>query len=159
MEFNLIDYKLFKIKYVLKFTKVFFFFNSTRLKYRNWVLVEQALNKIKLKYYKVYNISTDKIITSSVFRNGNKLIVNGSTLLVSLDDKEANHMNFPVTRKLFNVHQLLTFLSIGINNKIYSNFQIEKINFSNYSKNLSIFCYTIKKNLKKQLVMNLNEIQ
>jgi hypothetical protein len=155
MEFNLIDYKLFKMKYILKFTQLFFFFNSTRLKSRNWVLVEQALNNIKLKYYKVYNISTNKIVTSSIFRNGNK-IVNGSTLLVSLNSKEANNINFPMTTKLITAHQLLTFLSIKINNKVYSNFQIERINFSNYTRNLLTFCYTIKKNLKKQLIMNLN---
>ena len=137
---------------MLKFTRIFFFFSCTRLKSRNWVNVEQALKNIKLEYYKIYNISTNKVMSSSIFKNANKLISNGSTLLVNLDIKSID-MNLPLITKLFVVHQLLTFLSIKINNKTYSSVQIEKVNFSNYDKNLSIFCCTIKRNLKKQFVV------
>lgn len=91
-------------------------------------------------------------MSSSIFKNANKLISNGSTLLINLDTKSID-MNLPLTTKLFVVHQLLTFLSVKINNKTYSSVQIEKVNFSNYDKNLSIFCYTIKRNIKKQFVV------
>jgi hypothetical protein len=158
MEFNLIDYKVFKIKYMLKFINLFFFFNSTRLKSRNWVFVEQALNSIKLSYYKVYNISTNKIINNSIFKNGNKLIVNGTTLFVTQNPKKANNKSFLSSTKTVNAHPLLIFLSAKINNKVYSSVQIEKINFSSYNKNLSIFCYSIKRNLKKQFIINFNTI-
>jgi hypothetical protein len=158
MEFNLIDYKIFKVKYMLKFAHLFFFFNSTRLKSRNWVFVEQALNSIKLSYYKVYNISTNKIINNSVFKNGNKLIVNGTTIFVTLNKKKLNNKIFPSSTRVINAHPLLIFLSAKINNKVYSSSQIEKINFSSYNKNLSIFCYSIKRNLKKQFIVNFNTI-
>jgi hypothetical protein len=155
MEFNLIDYKIFKIKYMLKFTQLFFFFNGTRLRSRNWVLVEQALKLIKLNYYKVYNISTNKIIDLSTFKNGNKLIINGTTLFVALNSRKANE-SFPIVTKLISTHPLLTFLSTKINNKIYSSLQIRKINFASYNKNLSIFCYSLKKKVKKQFLVNFN---
>ena len=159
MEFNLIDYKLFKIKYMLKFIPLFFFFNSTRLKSKNWVFVEQALNIIKLNYYKVYNISTNKVISNSVLKNGNKLIISGTTLFVNLNIKKPNNKDFPLITKLIHAHSLLTFLSAKINNKVYSSIQIQKINFSSYNKNLSIFCYSIKRNLKEQFVINFSAIK
>jgi hypothetical protein len=152
MEFNLIYYKIFKVKYMLKFTPLFFFFNSTRLKSRNWVFVEQSLKAIKLSYYKVYNISTNSLVNHSIFKNGNKLLVNGTTLFV---DKNTNK-DFPLATKLANAHPLLVFLSTKINNRIYSNFQIQTINFSSYNQNLLILNFLLKINLKKQLTLNFN---
>ena len=159
MEFDLINYKIFKTKYTLKFTPFFFFFSSTRLKSRNWMFVEQALNTIELNYYKVYNISTNKVVYKSIFKGGNQLIINGSTLFVTLDKKKANKKSFPLVLKLINAHPLLTFLSAKINNKVYSSLQIQRINFSSYIKNFSVFCYAIKKTLKKQFILNFNEIK
>lgn len=146
MDFKLINYKIFKIKNLLKHTKLLFIFHSTRLKSENWLPVEQALKLKDFSYYKIYNVTANIIIKNSIFKNANKLLINTMTLFCTLNN------NFFLIPKLININPLLTFLFIKINNKLYSNSQIQKINFSTYQKNILTFCYLLEKTLKKSLI-------
>jgi hypothetical protein len=155
MEFQFIDYKIFKTKKMLKRAKLLFIFHNTRLKSKNWLFVEQALKIIELSYYKVYNKSANMILKNSIFKNNNKLIINGTTILSIIDqsffeNKKKNSLI--LTTKLMVTHELLTFLFTKINNKLYSNYQTQKIKIKKHKTNISILCFLIQQTLKKKII-------
>lgn len=144
MEFKKINYEIFKIKCDIKYHETFFC-SGTKLNAKNELIVEQALKKTELNFYKVYNIIITKVITNSIFKNI-KLIVNGVTLFIILNKIKLNNITI---KKLNIINSQIIFLSIIINNKIYSNLQIKFINsIKSFIKNLFIFCRIIKIKLK-----------
>ena len=121
----------------------FFFCNGARLNAKNWLIVEQALKKTKLNIYKVYNITAARVMENSIFKIS-KLTINGVTLLVVSNEKNLNVF----TKNLDTAHTQIAFMSLIINNKIYSNLQIKVVNPVSYFKNLLIFCRVINRNYK-----------
>jgi len=49
-------------------------------------------------------------------------------------------------------HELLTFLFTKINNKLYSNYQTQKIKIKKHKTNISILCFLIQQTLKKKII-------
>lgn len=149
MELEFVIYKNFKIGYILKYNKFLFIFNGARLNSKNWLIVEQSLNLIKLNYYKIYNISGNTILQNSTHKNSSNLSINGSTLLINFNKSITNFNLISSIQKLFNVHPLLIYLLTKLNNKLYSNCQIKQINHTVYTTNQLIFCYLLKISTKK----------
>jgi len=154
MEFEFVTYKNFKIGYLFKYNKLLFIFNGARLNSKNWLLVEQSLNVIKLNYYKIYNISSNAILQNSIYKNNGNLSVNGSTLFITFD-KFAN-INLTSIQKLLTLHPLLIYLSTKLNNKIYSTFQIRQVNCIVYNNNQLMLCYLLKTTIKKLYKQKIN---
>jgi len=142
MEFELKNYKFFKIKHYLKKTHFFFFFNGINLNLKNWILIEQTLKKLKLKFYKIYNALIIKAIKNSIYENIKSLI---SGLIIIL---KPNSENLLKLKKLLTINPLLTLLSIKLNNKLYSIPQLKKIIFLDFKKNAAILYKSLKTYLK-----------
>ena len=131
MKYELKKYKFSKIQHYFKTTKIFFFFHGTNLNIKNWTKIEQDLIQFKLKYYRLYNTLTINVLKNSIFRNITVLI-NGSIFLISLK----NETNL-IVHNILNINPSLFWLSIRINNKIYSIYQIKSMTSLNFYKNIT----------------------
>jgi hypothetical protein len=130
MKFELKFYKVLKIKYYLKKNYYFFFFATTSPNLIKWRLIEQALKKSNLKYYRLINSVTRKILKKSIYKNYRQLI-NSLTMFV--------YSEKTTVVKLKNIENSVTLLCIKLNNKMYSIAQLKKFNFFNYKTNILLF--------------------
>jgi len=127
MKFELKIYKVLKIKYYLKKTKLFFFYTATSLNLKNWLVIEQTLKKSNLNYYRLSNTLSIVTIKASIYTNFKQLI-HSLTMFVAPKLKTTLKL-----KKLINLEKVLTLLSIKLNNKIYSISQLENLNSINYN--------------------------
>jgi hypothetical protein len=81
MKFNLKTYQEQKTKQYVKNSKFILFSINANQKSQNWIVTEQELLKLKLKYYKIYNKTTKKIIKNSIYSNFVNIV--GSTFFFS----------------------------------------------------------------------------
>ena len=128
MKFKLKAYKVFKTKYYLKQKKLFFLYAATSLNVKNWLTVEQTLKKSNLNYYRLSNTLAIKTMKASIYTNYKQLI-NSLTILVNTGSKTALEL-----KKLINLKNILTLLSIKLNNKIYSISQLKNLNSLDYNQ-------------------------
>ena len=128
MDFNLKNYRVFKVKTYFKKCNFFFFFHSIKVISNEWVAIEQYLKKLKLKYYKIFNGTTRKTIDNSIYKNFSKLI-SGTILFVEPQFK-TTVLNLNLLEK--ELKPLFALLSIKLNDKIYSVEQLK--NFKVFSK-------------------------
>ena len=85
MKFNLKKYQIFKLKIYLK-EKDFLIFHCAKLNLKQWIIIEQQLKKLNLKYYKPLNGISLKILNTSTHKYFSHLI-NGPVLFIEYDSK------------------------------------------------------------------------
>jgi len=136
VEFTSKKYKIIKTKNYIKLNSLFIFFNGINQNSNDWILIEQNLKKINFNYYKIFNKTSKKALTNSVFVNMNALI-NSITFLL----KPISIKNEITKQTLLNSFEplLFTLLSIKLNNKIYSKAQLKNLFSFNYTDNKLLF--------------------
>ena len=132
MKLNLKDYKIIKTKTYLKNENFFFLFDSINRNSKNCVNFEQTLKTLNFKYYQVFNRLTNNVFKSSTYKNIR--IISGVTFFIK---PQLNTHNLIKQRSLIAKLdlQLLTLLSIKLNNKIYTIKNFQKPNSLNYKEN------------------------
>jgi hypothetical protein len=132
------DYKIIKTKNYLKKNNLFFFFNGINQNSNNWIKTKQDLQNLNLNYSKIFNKTSIYIFKNSIYKNIG-VTINSITFLI-----EPRINRVIVTKKiLFNLDPFI-FLSLKLNNKIYSLNQIMYLNsFSYYNSKLSLYKFGI----------------
>jgi hypothetical protein len=141
MKLEFQTYQFWKIKNYIKTNKLFFFFNSSRIKSNKWLLADQIAKKFKLKYYTVHNNSLLNILIPSIYKNINQIICSIFLLIKQNYQKTSfilNDINY--------LKPLFEPLAIKLNNKIYSTKQFKNLKPFNFIKNIE--------NLKKMLILS-----
>ena len=146
MDFSLKSYRIFKIKNYFKNSEFFLIYHAPKLNSTEWVKIEQDLKKLKVNYHKVYNGTTLKTMSDSIFKNFTSLIcgivifIKPTEKLTELDLKNLNKSLKPS----------FVLLAIKLNNKIYSVDQLNNISSLSYNKNM----FNLYKNLEKYMKMS-----
>ena len=140
MKLKLKNYKYYKIQNYFKNQKVFFIYNNNDLKFKNWLQLQQKLQAQQLQCYKLNNNLTINFLNNSIFKNLSSLI-NGSILLISLKKNTSTDLIIP---QLQTCNIISTFLSLKLNNKIYSINQIKTIKTLNYQTQIRILTKSLK---------------
>ena len=145
MELNLKNYQISITKNYLKKNNFILLSISANQNSKNWLKIEQGLNKLELSYYKTYNNTTKKIIKNSIYKNLIH-IVNSTFFLL----KPKNTNKILTKSNIINMVNSVFFttLAIKLNKKIYSISQSKNINSFNYKKNMSIMYQFLLTNLK-----------
>ena len=141
MDFNSKKYKIIKTKKYFKNNNLFFFFNSTKLKSSEWLLIEQELKKLKLKYYRILNGTALKTVGNSIFKNYSSLI-SGVVILIKPRLKSTL---FNLNNLQKELKSLFSLVSVKLNNKIYSIKQLENFNQFSYKQNMFSFYQTLER--------------
>ena len=145
MKLKLKNYKYYKIKNYFKNQKMFFIYNHSDLNFKNWLHLQQNLHNKNLKCYKLNNNLTINFLNNSIFKNLSSLI-NGSIIIIGL--KKNTYTDFLISQ-LQNFNKMTTFLSLKLNNKIYSNNQLSTIKTFNYHNQIVIFTKSLKRFFKQ----------
>jgi hypothetical protein len=130
----ILNFKTFKIlkttKYIKNNNLLLFAYGINRLS-NNWVLTEQKLEKLNIKYYKVFNKVPQKLFNNSIFIYSTNFI---STVLffLHLKDNSRNLEKFQI-KELSSI--LFFVLSFKLNNKIYTLKQLKNLNSFKYIDN------------------------
>lgn len=135
MKFNSKRYQIFKLKTYLK-EKDFLIFHCAKLNIKQWIIIEQHLKKLKLKYYKPLNGVSLKILNKSTYRYFNHLL-SGPVLFVEYDSKVLN-FDFSIILKKLDSEFIL--LAVKINNNIYMTPYLRKLKTLNYKSNKGKLC-------------------
>ena len=145
MKLKLKNYKYYKIKNYFKNQKMFFIYNNSDLNFKNWLQLQQNFQNKSLKCYKLNNNLTINFLNNSIFKNVSSL-VNGSIIIIGL--KKNIHTDLLISQ-LQTFNTITTFLSLKLNNKIYSNNQVSTIKTLNYHKQIVIFTKSLKRFFKQ----------
>ena len=131
MEFSSKDYKTSKTKQYIKTTKLFFFFTGIDKNSNDWILMEQNLNNLKFKYYKIFNKVTTQTLQNSTYNNV-KPVINGVTFLI----KPTLESQLLSKQVLINSFESLFFviLTLKLNNRIYSTKILRNMSSLEYSE-------------------------
>ena len=144
MEFNLTSYRILKVKNHLKNCDFFFFFHSAKLTSNEWVVIEQDLKKLKLKYYKVFNGTTSETMQNSVYKNFTPIVC-GIVLFIEpqfkLTKLELNKINK-------DLKSLFALLAVKLNNRIYSVEELKNFKTFSYEQNMFNLYKFLDKSLK-----------
>ena len=146
MKFNLKTYQENKTKQYLKDSKLVVLSTNANKKSHNWVITEQELLKLKLRYYKIYNKTTKKIIKDSIYSNFVNII--GSTFFFL---KPANNNEIQIETKMFPQKLDFTTLAIKLNKKVYAPAQLKTIQSFYYKKKRVGFISVFTSKLKIEL--------
>lgn len=132
MKFNAKDYKINKTKNYIKTNNILFFFNGVNKNSNDWIHTEQNLKKINFQYYKVFNKTTKKTLSDSIYNKANNT-VNGITFFIKPETIAKNISKKTIAKDL----KLLLFilLAVKLNNKLYSVNQLNKNNSFHYTNN------------------------
>lgn len=151
MNFKIYQFK--KTKLYLKNNNLLFFSNGINQTSKNWVKIEQGLQKLKLIYYKSYNKLTLKILLTSIFLNFDK-IVSGPFFFLKPDQNFFE--KYKIISFLENFKSLFfSLLAIKVNNKIYSLLQINNINSFKYKSSIILLYQFLTVNLKNLIFVKL----
>jgi hypothetical protein len=123
------NYKITKTKNYLKKNNLFFFFNGINQNSNNWIKTKQELKNLNLNYYTIFNKTSVNTFKNSIHKNANQTI-NGITFLI-----KPILNNAIMTKKLLFSLDPLVFLSLKLNNRIYSLNQIKYTSSLNYYNN------------------------
>ena len=145
MKLKLKNYKYYKIKNYFKNQKMFFIYNSSDLNFKNWLKLQQNFQTKNLKCYKLNNNLTINFLNNSIFKNLSSLI-SGSIIIISL--KKNTYNDFFISQ-LQTLNTITTFLSLKLNNKIYSSNQVSTIKTLNYQKQIIILTKSLKRFFKQ----------
>jgi len=138
MDFHLKTYKKLKIKHYFKTTHCFFLFNRILPNSENWIKKKQLLATYKLQHFQILNKLLIKILFSSIFKNLT-VVIQGPIILLHL--KKNSNLTI---QNINSISPLINLLSIRLNNKIYSEKQLQKLKKLSYTENIRIFHNSIK---------------
>ena len=150
MDYTLKEYQIKKTKKYFKNNSIFFFFNFSKLKPKEWLKIEQQLKQLKLTQYKVLNGITTKIFCDSIFINYLNIIT-GLITLIKPDLKNTELKLNELTKKL---SPLFALLSLKLNTKIYLTTQFFKIKTLSYETNILQLHKTLEKSTKILYILN-----
>jgi hypothetical protein len=131
MELNAKNYRIKRVKNRIKTNRIFFLFSGNTMKSYDWIIAEQILLNLCLKYYKISGKTTVNSLSNSIFQK-TKATINNVTFFVTPYD------NAILTKQLLldKVKSLFfNLFIIKINNKIYSTKQLKNINSLKYKTN------------------------
>lgn len=154
MEFK--KYQELQIKNYLKTQSFLLIANGLNQKSINWVEIEQKLENLKLKYLKIYNKITKKIIYHSIYNKFIK-VINGPIFFFKpnkISIKQTLHKKI-ITQKTFK-KLLFSLLTLKLNKKFYSFGQLKKLKTLKYKKNIILLYQFLLTNLKKILQTHLH---
>jgi len=137
MKLILKNYKLAKIKSLIKTQKIIFLYHFTNETNKIWIKLEQYLFKKKLNYYKINSSLVNSLFKNSIYFNVNSLIY-GPLVLIYLNC--LFFINF--LNKDYKLNNKLHLFCIILNNKFYPIkliLNIKTFKFINYINNLFIF--------------------
>jgi hypothetical protein len=145
MKFTSKNYKIIKTKDYMKKNNLFFFFGGVNRNSNDWILVEQSLKNMNFNYYKIFNKTTKKTLTDSIF-NTIKPAINGIKFLIKPKTKQISKQILMTSFEplLFNM------LAIKLNNKIYQATQLKNSYSLNYKDSKLLICQFGIVNLKKK---------
>ena len=145
MKFNLKNYQTHKLKQLLKKENFLIFAINTNKNFKNWLLVEQGLHKLKINYHKVYNNTAANAIKRSTQVNLLKVLCSTFFFL-----KTNNFTKTLMKSKIINELNLIffTILALKINQNVYSINQIKNLTIFSYKKQISILYQFLISNLK-----------
>lgn len=145
MKLKLKNYKYYKIKSYFKNQKMFFIYNNSDLNFKNWLQLQQNFQNKNLKCYKLNNSLTINFLNNSIFKNLSSLI-NGSIIIIGL--KKNTYTDLLISQ-LQTINTITTFLTLKLNNKIYSTSQVSTLKTLNYHKQIVIFTKSLKRFFKQ----------
>ena len=135
MKFNSKKYQIFKLKTYLK-EKDFLIFHCAKSNIKQWVIIEQHLKKLKLKYYKPLNGVSLKILNKSTHKYFNHLL-SGPVLFVEYDSKA---LDFDLSSILKKLDPEFILLAVKLNDNIYMKLYLKKLKTLNYRSNKGQLC-------------------
>ena len=138
VKFTVKTYKHLTLKTYFKKFRFFFLYNTIIQKHN--FKITQELKKLEFKYCKLYNTITALIMQNSIYRNYTSLI-NGLIMIVL--PKISMNLN---TLAQFN--DIVTLVGIKVNNKLYSNKQVNLIIKFEYIKDSLSLIKTVKQSLR-----------
>jgi hypothetical protein len=152
MQLRFRNYQTTKTKSIIKKNKFLLFSIGANQNASNWITLEQNLHKLNIDYIKIYNNTTTKILQKSItkkLKNG----INSTFFFLKHKNTtkiiKSNLLNEINTNK-FNV------ISIYLNKKLYSVYQLKKINSYHYKKNMAIMYQFLSATLKSPLQFKQN---
>lgn len=130
------SYQTKKIKSFIKNNRLLLFANGTNQKAKNWIAIEQGLQKLEIKYYKPYNKLAIKTFNNSIYNNI-KGIINGPLFFLTPLNK------FITVKKNILLNETLEplifkLLAIKLNTKVYSIPQVKKISSLKYKDSIAV---------------------
>lgn len=137
MKLKFKQYKTSKLIYYINTAPLFFVFHGVNLKLNNWRLIEQEFVKLKLKGYRLNNTLTKIVLMTTIFKHLN-IVLNGPCFFVKLSSFKIQK-NLKIKKNLLNIHKLMTFLCLRMNNKLYTSKQFQKISKMHYFNSLQKF--------------------
>jgi hypothetical protein len=135
MQFNLKNYQNDKVKNILKKNNLVLFTLGANQNSQNWMILEQNLYKLSLSYTKTYNNIAKKILENSIFKNLKNSI--NSTFFFLKPKRNQRMVIKNSTISSLNSIQF-TMITLKLNRKIYSAFQLQKIHSFHYKKNIAV---------------------
>ena len=144
MNKNLKTYKLYKVKTFLKRYPIIIIYHTLNVKEVNWLKINESLEQLNLKCYKLRNKLSKHALKNSVFSNFS-VMLNGSLCFVYPKNATKFNGNFKTFSK---INKIMPILAIKINKKIYSTTQLSSLSTLNYKSNISTLNLTLKKIIK-----------
>ena len=105
---------------------------------RNWIFIEQQINKLNFSYHKIHNNSVKKVLVHFLLSNL-QISVNSTSFFFNLINKEKNKkalIKSNIVQKFSQIH--FSIVSLKLNKKIYSVKQLNSIKTFCYKKNVLI---------------------
>lgn len=153
MELKTKNYKITKTKNYIKNNRFFFLFNGVNRNSNDWLIAEQTIKKLQVKFLKIFNRTSIKTVNNSIFTKISS-IISGITFFIKFE------YNSPSLSKqvLINKFEPLLFilLCLKLNNKIYSTHQLKTLNSLKYSEN-SLMLYQFKIANLKLITLNFKD--
>ena len=138
MKFNLKKYQIFKLKTYLK-EKDFLIFHCSKLNLKQWVIIEQQLKKLNLKYYKPLNGISIKTLNTSTHKHFSYLI-SGPVLFIEYNSKL---LESDLSIVFKNLEPEFVPLAVKLNNNIYMRPSLNNLKTLNYRSNKGGLCRTM----------------
>ena len=144
MRFNNKNYKLKKIKFFFEKNSLFFICTSNNLNSKNDLKLKQILRKHNLTRLVIKTSLAKIFIKNSIFKNFLGSIT-GTLCLVKINSVSDSYKTL---KTVISLNNYLTFIGLKINQKIYSQSQLENLQLLNYPKNIINFTKTLNKLVK-----------
>lgn len=147
-----LNFKTFKIlkttRYIKNNNLLLFAYGVNRLS-NDWILTEQRLEKLNIKYYKVFNTFPEKLFNNSIFSCSTNFV--GTALFfLHFKDNSKNFERLPI-KELSSV--LFYVLGVKLNNKIYDIEKLKNLNSLNYTDNKLVLYKFYEASLLKNYII------
>ena len=138
------SYKLCKIKHYIKKKNILLIYLTNDVKTKPFLKLKQNNKKKKLITYKPNKTLLKKFLNTTTLSNLNP-VATGSYLFVTFNDK--TKINNPFN-KFFELNKTTNFLSLKLNNKIYTKSQLADLQTLSYKNNIKLLHGCLNKTLK-----------